>query len=175
MCFFTFAQAFVSYKHEGDKLIAFERAGLVFVFNFHASKSFTDYRVGVDVAGTYQVVLSTDDALFGGFDRIDKSCRHLTDPLGFANRRNFIQVIEQSGPERSVIRVDKWLIMVCILRLGVYSNQNGYCAGKGSLTDHRLDIGVGRGERFSYDFFIPLLLLFCYKIYILKKRNIWDA
>ena len=37
--------AFVSWKHEGDKIIAFERAGLLFVFNFHASKSFEDYKV----------------------------------------------------------------------------------------------------------------------------------
>lgn len=85
-------QAYVSYKHEDDKVIAFERANLVFVFNFHATKSFTDYRVGVDVAGTYQVVLSTDDDLFGGCNRIDKQCKHVTDPLGFANRKNFIQV-----------------------------------------------------------------------------------
>lgn len=82
----------MSYKHQEDKLIAYERAGLVFVINLHANKSYTDYRVGVDVAGTYQVVLSTDDEQFGGFNRIDKNAKHLTDPLGFANRRNFIQV-----------------------------------------------------------------------------------
>lgn len=79
-------------KHEDDKVIAFERAGLVFVFNLHATKSFTDYRVGVDVAGAYSVVLSSDDELFGGHNRIDKNCKHLTDPLGFADRRNFVQV-----------------------------------------------------------------------------------
>lgn len=38
--------AYVSRKHEGDKIIAFERAGLVFVFNFHPDRSFTDYRIG---------------------------------------------------------------------------------------------------------------------------------
>lgn len=79
-------------KHEDDKVIAFERAGLVFVFNFHSTKSFTDYRVGVDVAGVYNVVLSSDDELFGGQNRIDKNCKHITDPLGFAHRKNFIQV-----------------------------------------------------------------------------------
>lgn len=89
---FLIPQAHVSMKHESDKVIAFERAGLVFVFNFHSTKSFTDYRVGVDVAGTYSVVLSSDDELFGGHNRIDKNCKHVTDPLGFAHRRNFIQV-----------------------------------------------------------------------------------
>lgn len=82
----------MSLKHDDDKVIAYERAGLVFVFNFHSHKSFTDYRVGVDVAGVYQVALSTDDAEFGGQNRIDKNCKHYTDPLGFAGRRNFIQV-----------------------------------------------------------------------------------
>lgn len=90
--------AYVSLKHEGDKVIAFERAGLLFVFNFHPSKSYTDYRVGVDVAGTYQVVLSTDDSEFGGFDRIDKNVKHLTDPLGYCGRRCFVQVSATEKP-----------------------------------------------------------------------------
>lgn len=37
---------YVSWKHEDDKVIAFDRCGLVFVFNFHNSKSFTDYKIG---------------------------------------------------------------------------------------------------------------------------------
>jgi hypothetical protein len=37
--------AYVSWKHEGDKVVVFERAGLLFVFNFHTSKSFSDYKV----------------------------------------------------------------------------------------------------------------------------------
>ena len=46
-------QAYVSWKHEGDKVIVFERAGLVFVFNFHPEKSFGDYKIGVQNAGKY--------------------------------------------------------------------------------------------------------------------------
>lgn len=85
-------QGYVNLKHEDDKVIAFERAGLLFVFNFHATKSFTDYRVGIDDAGIYQIALSTDDEIFGGHNRVDKDCKHFTDPLGFAGRRNFVQV-----------------------------------------------------------------------------------
>ena len=47
--------AYVSWKHEDDKVICFERAGCLFVFNFHVNKSFADYRVGVDQPGYYQV------------------------------------------------------------------------------------------------------------------------
>jgi len=46
-------QAYVSRKHEDDKVIVFERAGVVFVFNFNPSKSFTDYKIGVQVDGVY--------------------------------------------------------------------------------------------------------------------------
>lgn len=84
--------AYVSWKHEDDKIIAFERAGLVFVFNFHPTKSFTDYPVGLDGDGKYQIVLSSDSAEFGGFNRVDVSVPHFTRGHGFAGRRNSIQV-----------------------------------------------------------------------------------
>ena len=44
-------QAYISRKHDGDKVIVFERAGLVFVFSFHPTQSFTDYKIGVQVPG----------------------------------------------------------------------------------------------------------------------------
>lgn len=46
-------QAFVSAKHEEDKVIVFERGRVLFIFNFNASKSFQDYRVAVETPGTY--------------------------------------------------------------------------------------------------------------------------
>jgi 1,4-alpha-glucan branching enzyme len=85
-------QAYVSLKHEGDKVIVFERAGLLFVFNFHPTQSFTDYRVGVDVAGEYRIVLSSDDKLYGGFNNIDVNSRFITTPLEWNNRKNWLQV-----------------------------------------------------------------------------------
>ncbi|GJE84371.1 glycoside hydrolase family 13 protein [Phanerochaete sordida] len=85
-------QAWVSLKHEGDKVIAFERAGLVFVFNFHPTNSFTDYRIGVDVAGTYSIVLTSDEKRFGGFDNVDLSSRFVTTPEEWCHRKNYIQV-----------------------------------------------------------------------------------
>lgn len=89
-------QAYISLKHEGDKVIVFERAGLLWIFNFHPSSSFTDYRVGVEVAGTYSVVLNTDDRRYGGFDRIDGNVRYFTTPMEWNNRKNFIQVYTPS-------------------------------------------------------------------------------
>ena len=36
-----------------SQVIVFERAGLVFAFNFHTYKSFTDYPLGVELAGRW--------------------------------------------------------------------------------------------------------------------------
>jgi 1,4-alpha-glucan branching enzyme len=82
----------VSLKNEVDKVIVFERAGLLFVFNFHPSNSFTDYRVGVDVAGTYRAVLSSDEKRFGGFNNIDIGATYETTAMEWNNRKNWLHV-----------------------------------------------------------------------------------
>lgn len=46
-------QAFVSAKHEGDKVIVFDRANVLFIFNFHPTKSYQGYRVAVELPGKY--------------------------------------------------------------------------------------------------------------------------
>ncbi|KAG5684753.1 hypothetical protein PVAND_013967 [Polypedilum vanderplanki] len=83
---------YVSWKHQDDKVVAFERVGLVFVINFHSTKSFTDYKVGVEVPGSYKIVLNSDAPEFGGFNRIDSSNVHQTFPEGYAGRRNHMCV-----------------------------------------------------------------------------------
>ena len=87
-------QGYVSLKHEGDKVIVFERVGLVFIFNFHPSQSFVDYRVGVDVPGKYRVVLSSDEKRFGGFDNIKTDGKFFTTPMEWNNSKNWVQVSE---------------------------------------------------------------------------------
>lgn len=84
--------AYVSCKHDGDKVIAFERAGLLFVFNFNGNQSFTDYRIGVEMAGTYKVILDSDCSHFGGFNRLDPATEYVTYPEGWNNRRNSIKL-----------------------------------------------------------------------------------
>ncbi|KAJ3123429.1 alpha-1,4-glucan branching enzyme [Nowakowskiella sp. JEL0407] len=42
---------YVSLKNQGDKVIVFERGNLLFIFNFHATKSFESYRVGTNWPG----------------------------------------------------------------------------------------------------------------------------
>ena len=57
---------------EENKTIVFERNNLMFVFNWGA-KSISDYEINVKNTGDYEIVFSTDDKEFGGFENIDKS------------------------------------------------------------------------------------------------------
>lgn len=58
--------------HNDDHTLAFERGNLLFVFNFHPTKSFTDYRIPVGQDKAYEVLFSTDDKAFGGMGQIAK-------------------------------------------------------------------------------------------------------
>jgi 1,4-alpha-glucan branching enzyme len=64
------------YENNADKVVAYMRGELLFVFNFHPSVSFTDY--GIPVKGKFRIVLDSDDPLFGGFNRIDRSTVYLS-------------------------------------------------------------------------------------------------
>jgi 1,4-alpha-glucan branching enzyme len=73
-------------------MIVFEKDELLFIFNFHPTNSFSDYRIGTKFSGKLKVVLNSDAIELGGLGRIDESVRHHTDSLGHNNRPNFIQV-----------------------------------------------------------------------------------
>ena len=60
------------YVDEDKKILIFERKSLIFAFNFHPTQSMDGYWIPTTKTGKYQVVLSTDDQKFGGFDRIDQ-------------------------------------------------------------------------------------------------------
>ncbi len=64
-------------EHLTDQVLAFERAGLVLVFNFNPLKSFTDYPIPAP-PGKYTLLLDSDNPHFGGFGRILPSVEHFT-------------------------------------------------------------------------------------------------
>ena len=92
-------------KHEGDKVLVFERAGLLFIFNFHPTNSYTDYRVGIEEPGEYKVVLTSDEKRFGGYDNISLESRYFTTSSEWNGRKNFLQV------GRSSVLPDVWGIV----------------------------------------------------------------
>lgn len=65
---------------------------MLFIFNFHPTNSFTDYRVGIETAGEYTVVLTTDEPRFGGFDNAKTGGKYFTTPMEWNGRKNFLQV-----------------------------------------------------------------------------------
>ena len=54
------------------QVLVYERGGLIFAVNFSPTRSYEGYWLPVPRKGNYRVVLSTDKADFGGWDRIDE-------------------------------------------------------------------------------------------------------
>ncbi|KAI6697888.1 hypothetical protein NL676_018007 [Syzygium grande] len=98
--FMTSEHQYISRKDEGDRIIVFERGNLVFVFNFHWNNSYTDYRIGCLKPGKYKIVLNSDDALFGGYSRIEPSVEYFTFDGWFNNRPHSFLVY---APSRTAV------------------------------------------------------------------------
>jgi 1,4-alpha-glucan branching enzyme len=64
------------YDNNQDKIIAYSRGDLLFVFNFHPLTSYTDY--GIPAEGRFRIILDTDDEHNGGFNRIDRNRIYLS-------------------------------------------------------------------------------------------------
>ncbi|MBP1618925.1 MAG: glycoside hydrolase family 13, candidate 1,4-alpha-glucan branching enzyme [Bacteroidetes bacterium] len=62
-----------------DCVLAFMRDNLIFVFNFHPVKSFTNYGI-LSPEGEYSIVLNSDNPKYGGNGLQDESIHHFTQP-----------------------------------------------------------------------------------------------
>ncbi len=71
-----------------DEVLIFRRGRLLFVFNFNPITSFTNYGTMTD-AGSYKVVLNTDNVDFGGINRNDDTQIHITQ---FENGNNWLKL-----------------------------------------------------------------------------------
>ncbi len=60
----------LKWMHEDDHVIAFERGGLVFVFNFDPTRAYSDYAIPVSKGVDHQVLFTTDDWCYNGFGNI---------------------------------------------------------------------------------------------------------
>jgi 1,4-alpha-glucan branching enzyme len=67
------------YEHSDNKVVGFERAGLLFVFNFHPEQSYSDYRFETR-PGTYRMLLASDALQYGGHGRLTTDQEHLALP-----------------------------------------------------------------------------------------------
>ncbi len=64
------------YENDYDKVLAYSRGELLFVFNFHPTRSFTDY--GIPIKGKFRIILDSDNPVFGGFDRINRTTLYMS-------------------------------------------------------------------------------------------------
>jgi 1,4-alpha-glucan branching enzyme len=65
------------FENSNDKVIAFERGGLLFVFNFHPSCSRSDYCFEAP-PGKYRMIMDSDAPEYGGHGRLFRDQYHLT-------------------------------------------------------------------------------------------------
>ena len=69
---------YLDIDHPG-KLIAYRRGRAVVLLNFHPSQSQQDYFLPTGEEGRYEVILSSDDAAFGGQERVSKTYIYQTE------------------------------------------------------------------------------------------------
>jgi 1,4-alpha-glucan branching enzyme len=67
-------------RNNDCQVLAFERNNCVFVFNFNPMRSFTDYEIPCS-AGSYSIVLNTDDVCFGGFGHVNVNIEYKSSPV----------------------------------------------------------------------------------------------
>lgn len=87
-------------------MVVYERSNLLFIFNFHPTKSFTDYRVGVDEAGEYRIILTSDEKKFGGFGNVSLGSEFTTTPMEWHGRKNWLQVRPPSNELRDASQIN---------------------------------------------------------------------
>jgi 1,4-alpha-glucan branching enzyme len=72
----------------------------VFVFNFHPTNSYSDWRIPVPDAVDYQMVLNTDNKEFAGHGLVEENQKFVWQPVGTHGRKQSVQVYV---PARSAI------------------------------------------------------------------------
>jgi 1,4-alpha-glucan branching enzyme len=77
--------AYHLWEHNDDKILIFERAGLIWAFNFHPDRSFADYQFQAP-PGRYRIVLDSDAPAYGGHGRVDPGQIHVTLPPATADQ-----------------------------------------------------------------------------------------
>ena len=81
-------------RDHDNKTLVFSHRGLLFVFNWHPAASIPDYATEVPWAGKYEMVLSTDEKRFGGFEREKAGTEHFsyTEHDADGNAHHYIRI-----------------------------------------------------------------------------------
>ena len=63
----------------GNKVIVYQKNGLIFIFNFSPGNSIFGYQFKMPEKGIYRILLHSDKKEFGGFERVDATIDYPTD------------------------------------------------------------------------------------------------
>ena len=85
---------------DADKILAFRKGGLIYLFNFNPEKSFDGYELPVVSPGNYRVVFNSDEKEFGGFGRISDSLEYHSENLNLKQGKIGIKIY---SPCRTVL------------------------------------------------------------------------
>jgi 1,4-alpha-glucan branching enzyme len=85
---YLYSHQYVTLTNSDDKLVVYERGKFVFVFNFHPTKSYEDYRIGTFWNSDHICVLDTDRSEYGGENRLEW------------NKTNFLPIINDGWNDR---------------------------------------------------------------------------
>ena len=85
--------------NEPDKVLAFVRGDLMFVFNFHPTQSYSDYGVMVPPATKWKHLFDSDEERFGGQGRIASGPSY--DPVLVPYQNELVQQIRLYLPART--------------------------------------------------------------------------
>jgi 1,4-alpha-glucan branching enzyme len=83
-----------------DKILAFRKAGMIFLFNFNPDISFEGYELPVVDPGSYRTIFNSDEEVFGGFGRISKDVEYHSENLRYKRGNIGIKIYL---PSRTVI------------------------------------------------------------------------
>lgn len=97
------------YDSFNDKIIAFTRGNLLFVFNFHPTTSFTDY--GIPLQGKYKILFDSDQPEYGGFGRVNEKITYLSQRRGEYSTLNTPIYLYLYLPSRTALVLEKQKIM----------------------------------------------------------------
>jgi 1,4-alpha-glucan branching enzyme len=78
--------------HEDTRQLVYRRGPLVFVFNFHATESYSDLRIPVPDPHDYRVILDTDEKRFEGFGRVAEGVVYPKQDVPMYGRGQSVQI-----------------------------------------------------------------------------------
>jgi len=89
---------------EQNKLLAYRKGGLIFLFNFNPGQSFSEYELPTSEMGEYKIVFDSDEKIFGGQGRIATDYIYHTEILKHKGNKTGVIIY---SPSRTVLVLKK--------------------------------------------------------------------